>query len=588
MAMATRGDRVGKYEILTPLTMGGMAELFIGTTMGPGGFQKHVVIKRILPDASRDEGFMRMFLDEARITAGFNHPNIAQVYDLGEDEQGLYVVMEFIPGQNLNQVVSTCAKQQHVLPLGFSASVINDCALALHYAHTYTKPSGEAYPVVHRDVAQKNIMVAWDGQTKLLDFGIAKAANTLSRTKVGTVKGTAGYMSPEQVMGKAVDGRSDVFSLGVVAWEMVTGQRLFSAETELAEMKLILDGKVQRPDAVEPVVPPELSDVIMRAVAREAADRYPNAREFSKALTRCGDLLFDQEQRSLFMRELFADRIEKTQKLFDLSKVKKQDATVDVEVRQLAKSIQESAMSQPVLTPIKGRPRVAAGNRKPKSKQRSAEEEKLLDLAIRVDQVAAGALSGEPPPRRTWGGFVIGALVVLLVGGLVNKVFFPGKRVSSSGLVMWDGEPDEAPEDPNAPKRPKEPPSSVVADPSAIPGATGEAPEPEAAPAGTEPITSPPPPRLERLEKVEVKKPKPPPPPLAATGEVTLALLPEATVFRGKEELARGSLVSFKLPPGTHMLTILGTDGVKRRLSLPVVSGKNPARRFKLDDLPAQ
>ncbi|MDX2011054.1 MAG: serine/threonine-protein kinase [Myxococcaceae bacterium] len=589
MAMATRGDRVGKYEILTPLTMGGMAELFIGTTMGPGGFQKHVVIKRILPDASRDEGFMRMFLDEARITAGFNHPNIAQVYDLGEDEQGLYVVMEFIPGQNLNQVVSTCAKQQHVLPLGFSASVINDCALALHYAHTYVKPSGESYPVVHRDVAQKNIMVAWDGQTKLLDFGIAKAANTLSRTKVGTVKGTAGYMSPEQVMGKPVDGRSDVFSLGVVAWEMVTGQRLFSAETELAEMKLILDGKVQRPDVVEPVVPPELADVIMRAVAREPADRYLNARDFSKALTsRCGDLLFDQEQRSLFMRELFADRIEKTQKLFDLSKAKK-DATVDVEVRQLAKSIQESAMSQPVLTPIKGRPRVAAGNRKPRSKQRSAEDEKLLDLAIRVDQVATGTLSGEPPPKRTWGGFIILALVVLLVGGLANKVFFPDKRVSSSGLVMWDGEPEEPPDDPNAPRRPSDgPPPAVVADPSSIPGASSEDPPPEVAPGNTEPITTPPPPRMERLEKVEVKKPKPPPPALAATGEVTLALLPEATVFRGKEELAKGTLVSFKLPPGTHMLTILGTDGVKRRLSLPVVSGKNPARRFKLEDLPAQ
>ncbi|MER2566381.1 MAG: serine/threonine-protein kinase, partial [Myxococcaceae bacterium] len=247
MTTPARGDRVGKYEILTPLTSGGMAELFIGSTVGPGGFQKHVVIKRILPDASRDENFMRMFLDEARITAGFSHPNIAQVYDLGEDEQGLYVVMEFIAGQNLNQVVSVCAKKQHVLPLGFSVSVINDCAQALHYAHTYVKPSGESYPVVHRDVAQKNIMVGWDGQTKLLDFGIAKAANTLSRTKVGTVKGTAGYMSPEQVTGKPVDGRSDVFSLGVVLWEMVTGQRLFAAETELAEMKLILEGKVERP-----------------------------------------------------------------------------------------------------------------------------------------------------------------------------------------------------------------------------------------------------------------------------------------------------------------------------------------------------
>jgi eukaryotic-like serine/threonine-protein kinase len=583
MAMASRGDRVGKYEILTPLTTGGMAELFIGSTMGPGGFQKHVVIKRILPDASRDEGFVRMFLDEARITAGFNHPNIAQVFDLGEDEQGLYVVMEFIPGQNLNQVVSTCAKKQQVLPLGFSLSVLNDCALALHYAHTYVKPSGESYPVVHRDVAQKNIMVAWDGQTKLLDFGIAKAANTLSRTKVGTVKGTAGYMSPEQVLGKAVDGRSDVFSLGVVSWEMVTGQRLFSAETELAEMKLILDGKVQRPDVVEPVVPEELSDIIMRALAREPADRFTSAKEFSRALTtRCSDLLFDQEQRSGFMKELFADRIQATQKLFDLSKVKK-DATVDVEVRQLAKSIQESAMSQPVLTPIEGRPRVNASKKPAKGKQRSAEDEKLLELAIRVDQVANGAMGSEPPPPRTWGGFVVAGVVVLLLIGLTNRVFFSDKRVSSSGLVMWDGEPED---DPNAKSKGPTGPTGTpaVADPYAIPGlAEGES--PEDVNAGSEPITVPPKP----LERVEVKRPKPTGSPgAAATGEVTLALLPEATVFRGKDELAKGSLVSFKLPPGTHMLTILGTDGVKRRLSLQVVTGKNPARRFRLDDLPAQ
>jgi serine/threonine protein kinase len=575
MTTPARGDRVGKYEILTPLTSGGMAELFIGSTVGPGGFQKHVVIKRILPDASRDENFMRMFLDEARITAGFSHPNIAQVYDLGEDEQGLYVVMEFIPGQNLNQVVSVCAKKQHVLPLGFSVSVINDCALALHYAHTYVKPSGESYPVVHRDVAQKNIMVGWDGQTKLLDFGIAKAANTLSRTKVGTVKGTAGYMSPEQVMGKPVDGRSDVFSLGVVLWEMVTGQRLFAAETELAEMKLILEGKVERPDEVEPVVPTPLADIIMKAVAKEPADRWNSAKELSKAITaRCPELLFDAEERSQFMRELFSDRIDQTRKLFELSKAK--EATTDQEVRQLAKSIQESAMSQPVLKPVKSKSERAKPAPGKKSKQRSSEDDKLLELAIRVDQVAIGAEAHKP--RRTYTGPLIFGLLVVLALATANKFVFPDKRVGSSGLVLWEGEPDDNPSvDPNLPKPVVK--QAVVVD--AIPGA--ETTDDDEAAAGTSPVALP-----NSGEPKTTPKPKTGKSPSGPAGDVTLVFPDGAKVLKGKEELGNGTMVSFTLPSGTHMLTIVGADGVKRRLSVQVSPGKNKAQKFTVSDLPTQ
>jgi serine/threonine protein kinase len=576
MTTPARGDRVGKYEILTPLTSGGMAELFIGSTVGPGGFQKHVVIKRILPDASRDENFMRMFLDEARITAGFSHPNIAQVYDLGEDEQGLYVVMEFIAGQNLNQVVSVCAKKQHVLPLGFSVSVINDCAQALHYAHTYVKPSGESYPVVHRDVAQKNIMVGWDGQTKLLDFGIAKAANTLSRTKVGTVKGTAGYMSPEQVTGKPVDGRSDVFSLGVVLWEMVTGQRLFAAETELAEMKLILEGKVERPDEVEPVVPTPLADIIMKAVAREPADRWNSAKELSKAISaRCPELLFDAEERSQFMRELFSDRIDQTRKLFELSKAK--EGTSDQEVRQLAKSIQESAMSQPVLKPVKSKGERAKPAPGKKSKQRVSEDDKLLELAIKVDQVALGAEAHKP--RRTYTGPLIFGVLVVLALATANKFVFPEKRVGSSGLVLWDGEPEEATPE-NEPKPvPKQP---IVVD--AIPGA--ESPEDEAE-AGTSPVVLP----TGSEPKNPGNTPKPKPgksTPSGPAGDVTLVFPDGARVLKGKDELGNGTMVSFSLPSGTHMLTIIGADGVKRRLSVQVSPGKNKAQKFTVNDLPTQ
>src|SRR4051812_26219417 len=271
-----RGMKIGKYEILTQLTSGGMAELFLGYTAGPGGFRKYVVVKRILPDAKDNDQFVKMFLDEARITAAFNHPNIGQVFDLGEDGAGLFLAMEFIAGQNLNQVTAACAKQRAVLPLGLSASVVHDLALALHYAHTFTDPAGKPFPVIHRDVAQKNVMVTYNGVVKLLDFGIAKARGSLGRTNVGTVKGTTGYMSPEQVRGEELDGRSDVFGLGVVLWEMCTGRRLFSGETEIEEMKLILSQPIPRPTELVDVIPEALSDIVLRSLARERADRFPS------------------------------------------------------------------------------------------------------------------------------------------------------------------------------------------------------------------------------------------------------------------------------------------------------------------------
>ncbi|HEX8706030.1 MAG TPA: serine/threonine-protein kinase, partial [Myxococcaceae bacterium] len=259
------GEQIGKYQVITRLSAGGMAELFLGFTAGPGGFRKYVALKRILPDVRTNEQFGRMFLDEARITAAFNHPNITQVYELGEEEDGLYLAMEFISGQDLDHVIKAYRKRNEPVPLGMGLSVMRDVCHALHYAHTFTDPSGRPSPIIHRDVAGKNVMVTYDGVVKLLDFGIAKARNSLERTRAGMVKGTAGYMSPEQVRGQPLDGRSDVFSAGVVLWELVTGERLFAAESEREEMKMILEAPIPVPTARVPTVPPEVSTVVLKA-----------------------------------------------------------------------------------------------------------------------------------------------------------------------------------------------------------------------------------------------------------------------------------------------------------------------------------
>src|SRR5512140_684997 len=231
-----RGRRIGKYEIVTRLSVGGMAELFLAFFAGPGGFRKYVALKQILPDVAKDQDFVKMFLDEARITAAFSHANVGSVFDLGQEGQELYLAMEFISGQNLQQILKAAYAARQPLPIGFAATVARDACLGLHYAHTFVDRAGTPSPVIHRDVSPKNVMVSYAGEVKVIDFGIAKAKNRLGKTQIGIVKGTRGYMSPEQVKGAPLDGRSDLFCMGVILYEMLTGEKLFATQSDAAVM----------------------------------------------------------------------------------------------------------------------------------------------------------------------------------------------------------------------------------------------------------------------------------------------------------------------------------------------------------------
>ncbi len=563
-----RGKKVGKYELLTPLSVGGMAELFLGTMRGPGGFEKYAVIKRILPTASFNESFVKMFLDEARITAAFSHPNIVQTFDIGEDPEGLWVALEFIAGANLNEVFNQCVKKQAVLSLGFSASVVHECALALHYAHTYRRPSGEEAPVIHRDVAQKNVMVSWDGQVKLLDFGIAKARGALSKTNAGTVKGTAGYMSPEQIRGEPLDGRSDVFSLGVVLWEMCTGERLFSAATELEEVQLVLKGEVKRPSEVEPAVPDELSEIILKALAFDPKNRFLTAKELARALsTRCGELLFEQEDRTAFMQALFAERIAEQRQLFDGQEHS------GARLREAVKPLLEPEGAP---STVRRKVKTGTGNKGVRRKDKASgtardpEEERLIMAAIEL-----AAKTAEPQSRpRQWTGPLVLVVVVVIALGFVWKVLVEDRRPAASGLQRFPGEPVEseartgteaAVDNPLRPivlkpvdkARAGTPQIPVVPDTRASGGgATG--PSADAAPAKT------------------------------GLGHVTLALLPSGTVSEHGREIAHGSLLTFSLSSGTHLLQVVGEDGVRRKLSLKVSRGKNKPLKLAVQDLPPE
>jgi serine/threonine protein kinase, bacterial len=314
-----RGRRIGKYEIVTRLSVGGMAELFLAFTAGPGGFRKFVALKQILPDVQKDEHFVRMFLDEARITAALAHANIGQVFDLGEEDGELYLAMEFIAGQNLEQILQASLKQQRPLPLGFAARAVRDACLGLHYAHHFTDSSGKPRPVVHRDVSPKNVMVTFDGNVKVIDFGIAKAKGRLGRTQVGMVKGTTGYMSPEQVRGsEQLDGRSDLFCAGIILHELLCGRRLFSGAHEGEVMLKIAEAAAPSPSSLNPRVPQALSQVVMRALARAPEERFASGREMARAIeAACGPELFHEEQLAAVMRQLFEDKLQKTRALLE-------------------------------------------------------------------------------------------------------------------------------------------------------------------------------------------------------------------------------------------------------------------------------
>ena len=315
------GRRLGKYEIVCRLSTGGMSVIFLAFTRGVSGFRKYVVLKQILPDVKGEDEFVRMFLDEAKITAAFNHPHIAQVFDLDVAEGELFLTMEFVPGATLVEVARACRAAREPIPVGLSIQSVRDTALALHYAHTFTDPFGNPQPVIHRDIAEKNIMVTYEGVTKLLDFGIAKSLRGQSRTSVGMVKGTSGYMSPEQIRGEKLDARTDIFSLGVVLHELLTGVRLFAARSTEEALVAPLQQVVEPPSRQNPEVPPELDAVVMRCLERDRAARFGTALELARALERSvrPGTLWHPEEAAAFMQRIFAERREQTRALLSSS-----------------------------------------------------------------------------------------------------------------------------------------------------------------------------------------------------------------------------------------------------------------------------
>jgi serine/threonine protein kinase len=308
-----RDDSFGPYRLIDRVAVGGMAEVFKAKRSGVEGFEKIVALKRILPHLSENKEFLTMFVDEAKMVAGLTHPNIVQIFDLGRIDASYYIAMEYVHGHDLRSIIKRARNKGLRMPLDLSLRVVSQVCSALEYAHRKKDENGQHMEIVHRDVSPQNILISFEGNVKLADFGIAKAATKASKTERGALRGKLLYMSPEQAWGRQIDRRSDVFSVGIVLYEMVTEQKPFTGgDSETTILEMVRKCVITPPRDVNPRVPENLDRVIMKALARNPEERYQDAGQMQRGiekilrerppvttrdLARFLELLYDRQER---------------------------------------------------------------------------------------------------------------------------------------------------------------------------------------------------------------------------------------------------------------------------------------------------
>ena len=303
----------GKYVLLDRLAIGGMAEIFLARQTGLEGFEKTVVLKRIRPHLAEKKTFVKMFLNEAKLAAQLNHHNIVQILDLGRAQGSYFIAMEYLHGRDMRRVLPKAEQQGINFPIVYACKIASQVLEGLFYAHQKTDGSGQPLNIVHRDVTPENIFVTFDGGVKVLDFGIAKAANIVEHARAGEIKGKLSYMSPEQCAGRPLDHRSDLFSLGVVLYEWVTGFKLFTGESDLAILKSITEGRIYQPSYFKADVPEPVEAILMKALEKDPAQRHQSAWEMQFELDRFlsnNEFTPSNNHLATFIKQIFKDEID--------------------------------------------------------------------------------------------------------------------------------------------------------------------------------------------------------------------------------------------------------------------------------------
>ncbi|MDC0709690.1 protein kinase [Stigmatella sp. ncwal1] len=316
----------GKYLLLDRINIGGMAEVWRGKQFGASGFERLVAIKRILPNIAEDDEFISMFIDEAKISVQLTHANIGQIFELGQITSSYFIAMEYIPGKDMRAIFDRCRKKGEPAPIPLVAYCVSKMCEGLDYAHRKKDGMGRDMNIVHRDISPQNILVSYEGEVKVIDFGIAKAAGKATKTQAGILKGKFGYMSPEQIRGLPLDRRSDVFAIGVCLYEMLTGERLFVGESDFSVLEKVRKAEVAPPSTYNRRIPENLEKIVLKALARDVDERYQYASELGDDLQRfliTSETIFGRKDLMQYMKSTFAEEVEREkQRLTDYSTIK--------------------------------------------------------------------------------------------------------------------------------------------------------------------------------------------------------------------------------------------------------------------------
>jgi serine/threonine protein kinase len=324
-----RPTTFGKYLLLERINVGGMAEVFIAKAFGVEGFERFLAIKKILPTMAEDQEFITMFIDEARISVQLNHANIVHIHELGKYDEAYYIAMEYVAGRDLRTILERYRRRKEIMPTAQAVFIASKMCEGLDYAHRKKDARGQDLAIIHRDVSPQNILISYDGDVKIIDFGIAKAANRAQKTQAGILKGKFGYMSPEQVRGMPIDRRSDIFAVGVILYEMLTGEKLFVGESDFSTLEKVRNAEVPLPRQFNPNIPAGLEKVVLKALAREPEERYQWASDLQEDLMRfllAGDAIYSGKHLSSYMKEAFAeDMLREAEKMERFAAIEKPD-----------------------------------------------------------------------------------------------------------------------------------------------------------------------------------------------------------------------------------------------------------------------
>ncbi len=535
---------IGKYELLEKLSAGGMGQLYRARTIGPGGFERIVALKVIRKDALGDPSFVAMFVAEAKVASLLSHQNLVHLYDFGNDGEEHFLAMEMVEGADLAKVTKRAREERVAFPIPVAIFIGREVAHGLDFLHRLTH-KGESLRLIHRDVSPQNIMVSYDGGVKLTDFGIVRMSSRGRVTRLGVVKGKAGYLSPEQVMDRPIDARSDLFSLGIVLWETLTGGRLFPGGSDLEVMSQTLQRPIRPPSALNSEIPAALDAVVLRALAREREARFSSAREMARALDALPELGTELDTARL-MRERFPESA--SERVLGLSS---SVALIPAEASEVRKFL--------------GFPPELAGSASPVPGTRADRTGVEARTPVVSAQVTTAPLSADdvataPRPRRRqrarW--VVSGALTVVALGIVLS-------------LAGWRGSFRAAPTAPAVEGPAAQPEVSPAAGATPITAA-------EEAPVAPLPARSPavvaepnPPEGLERAKAVVARKR-----PTAAFGQiVATAVQPWAEVIvdgRARHWFTAGR---WKVPAGHHQLVLSNPQaGIERRFELDLAPGE--------------